>query len=98
MGEGLSYSLSRGFSGGVSGKEPACQYRRQREVGLIHLGLEDPLEEGMAHVGRPGVWRGCSENGQGGQCIPALAPRVLCPRRPLSPTQTGVVGQTGAKV
>lgn len=50
------------------------------------------------HVGRPGVWRGHSENGQGGQCAPALALRVLCPGRPLSPTQTGVVGETGAKV
>ena len=57
MGEGLSYSLSRGFSGGGSGKEPACQCRRQREAGLIHLGLEDPLEEGMATHSSIFAWR-----------------------------------------
>ena len=27
--------LPRGFPGGASGKEPACQFRRQRETGLI---------------------------------------------------------------
>ena len=35
------------FPGGASGKEPACQCRRQ-EKRVRSLGQEDPLEEGMA--------------------------------------------------
>ena len=38
--------LPRGFPGGASGKEPACQCRRHRQV--WSLSGEDPLEEGMA--------------------------------------------------
>ena len=41
------HNAHRGFPGGASGKESACQCRRhKRQVQL--LGLEDPLEEGMA--------------------------------------------------
>ena len=36
-----------GFPGGTSGKEPACQCR-MCETPVQSLGLEDPLEEGMA--------------------------------------------------
>ena len=43
----VSYTLSGGFPGGGSSKEPACQCRRQRDLGSILVG-EDPLEEGMA--------------------------------------------------
>ena len=35
---------SAGFPGGTSGKEPACQETRERQV--LSLGWEDPLEEG----------------------------------------------------
>ena len=35
------------FPGGASGKEPACQCRRQ-ETQVPSLGGEDPLEEAMA--------------------------------------------------
>ena len=44
-------SLTRahpGFPGGVSGKEPTCQCRSHKRCGFDPLGLEDPLEEGMA--------------------------------------------------
>ena len=35
----------QGFPGGTSGKEPACQYRRQRNVGLIpEEGHGNPLQ------------------------------------------------------
>ena len=34
-----------GFPGGASGKEPACQCRRLRDMGSIP-GSEDPLEKG----------------------------------------------------
>ena len=46
----------RSFSGGSSGKEPACQYRRQ-EKQVRSLGQKDALQEGMAtHSGIP-AWR-----------------------------------------
>ena len=32
----------------TSGKEPACQCRRHKEMWIQSLGQEDPLEEGMA--------------------------------------------------
>ena len=35
-----------GFSGGASGKEPACQCRRHKSQ-VQYLGREDPLEEGI---------------------------------------------------
>ena len=37
-----------GFLDGVSGKEPACQCRSLKGKQVWSLGLEDPLEEGMA--------------------------------------------------
>ena len=52
-------SLSKekqGFTGGVSGKEPACQSRDVRGVGLIP-GWEDPLEKGMAIPSSILAWR-----------------------------------------
>ena len=36
-----------GFPGGASGKEPACQCRRHKEIQVQSLGQEDPLEEGI---------------------------------------------------
>ena len=46
--EGLSLMLeATDWSGGATGKEPACQCSRHvRDIGS--LGREDPLEEGMA--------------------------------------------------
>ena len=38
----------KGFPGGTSGKEPACQCRRP-ELWVRFLGQEDPLEEGTAN-------------------------------------------------
>ena len=35
-------------SGGTSGKEPACQFRRTLQTQVRSLGWEDPLEEGTA--------------------------------------------------
>ena len=45
-----------GFPGGTSGKEPACQCRRQ-ETRVRSLGQEDPLEEGMATHSSILAWR-----------------------------------------
>jgi len=43
---GLSaVTQNRGLPWWLSGKEPACQWRRRR---LDSLGWEDPLEKGMA--------------------------------------------------
>ena len=42
--------------GGISGKEPACQSRRQKETRVQSLGLEDPLEE-MATYFNILAWR-----------------------------------------
>ena len=38
--------LYRGFPGDASGKEPACQCKRHKEIRVRALGREDPLEEG----------------------------------------------------
>ena len=38
----------RGFPSGTSGKEPAWQCQRLKEIWVRSLGREDPLEEGMA--------------------------------------------------
>ena len=46
-----------GFRGGTSGKEPACQCRRCLEMWVQYLGLEDPLEEGMATHSSILAWR-----------------------------------------
>ena len=40
----LDFSLSRGFPGGTSGKELACQCRRH-ETQVRSLGWEDPMEK-----------------------------------------------------
>ena len=45
-----------GFPGGASGKEPACQCRRQRDMGST-LGQEDSLEEGTATHSSILAWR-----------------------------------------
>ena len=47
---------SMGFLGGASGKEHACQCRRQ-ETQLQFLGREDLLEEGMATHSSILAWR-----------------------------------------
>ena len=44
-----------GFSGGTSGKESTCQYRRQTWV--RSLGQEDPLEKGTATHSSVLAWR-----------------------------------------
>ena len=44
----IIFSISFANDGGDSGKEPACQCRRCQETQVQSLGLEDPLEEGMA--------------------------------------------------
>ena len=38
----------RGFPGGASGKEPACQCRSHERRGFDSLGGEDPVEKSMA--------------------------------------------------
>ena len=40
--------VQKGFPGGTSGKEPACQCRRHKRCRFDPLGWEAPLEEGMA--------------------------------------------------
>ena len=47
---------SQGFPSGASGKEPACQCRRCKRLGFA-LGLEDPLEEGIATHSSILAWR-----------------------------------------
>ena len=39
--------VQKGFPGGASGKEPACQCRRHKRCRFDPLGWEGPLEEGM---------------------------------------------------
>ena len=46
----------RGFPGAACGKQPTCQCQRH-ETWVQSLGLEDPLEEGMANHSRIFVWR-----------------------------------------
>ena len=46
-----------GFPGGTSGKEPACQCRRHKEMWVWPLGWGDPLEEGMATHSSVLAWR-----------------------------------------
>ena len=48
----ISYIVSVGFPGGVSGQEPACQLKRH-ETPVLSLGHEDSLEKGMAML----AWR-----------------------------------------
>ena len=40
--------IQLGFPGGAIGKGPACQGSRHKEISVPTLGLEDPLDEGMA--------------------------------------------------
>ena len=49
----LQISRTVGFPGGASGKESACQYKRQ----VQSLGQEDPLEEEMATHSNILAWR-----------------------------------------
>ena len=51
----MIYTGYRGFPGGASGKEPACQCRRQKRV--WSLGQEEPLEECMTTHSRILAWR-----------------------------------------
>ena len=46
-----------GFPGGAGGKEPICQGRRYKEMWILLLGQEDPLEEGMATNSSVLAWR-----------------------------------------
>ena len=46
----------RCYPGGTSGKEHASQCRR-RDTRVLSLGLEDPLEEGMATCSSTLAWR-----------------------------------------
>ena len=57
---GLAWLQSRprrGFPGGASDEEPACQRRRHKEALVRSLGQEDPLEEGMATHSSILAWR-----------------------------------------
>ena len=47
----------RGFPGGTSGKQPACQCRRHSKTRVRSLGREDPLQEGMATHSSFLAWR-----------------------------------------
>ena len=46
-----------GFPGDTGGKEPIYQCRRHKETQIRSLGLEDPLEEGMATYSSILAWR-----------------------------------------
>ena len=46
-----------GFPGGASGKEPACQCKRQKRCGLDPWFWENPLEEVMATHSSIIAWR-----------------------------------------
>ena len=59
-GENIIMRISRvqeAFPGGASGKEPACQCKRQERHRARVLGQEDPLEEGMATYSSILAWR-----------------------------------------
>ena len=56
----------KGFLGGPSGKEPPCQFRKHNEMWVRSLGLEDPLEEGMATHSSILAWRTPSKEEPGG--------------------------------
>ena len=53
----LDYRAALGFLGNASGKEPACQCRRHKEMQAPSLGREDLLEEGMATHSSILAWR-----------------------------------------
>ena len=57
--EFLTMSSGDLFSGGTSGKEPACQCRRRKMRGMWirSPGQEDPLKEGMAPHSSTLAWR-----------------------------------------
>ena len=48
--------VKRGFPGGISGKEPACQCKRLKKMRVRSPSWEDPLEEGMSPT--PGLLPG----------------------------------------
>ena len=52
----LSIKYSRGFPGGASGTEPACQRRRHKRCWFDSLGWEDALEKGMAAHSSTFAW------------------------------------------
>ena len=49
--------VKRGFPGGTSGKEPACQSKRLKKMQVQTLGWEDPREEGTATHSSILAWR-----------------------------------------
>ena len=66
---------SVGFPGGISSKEPTCQYRRLKRCGFNPLGQEDPLEEGMATHSSVLAWR-IPRTEEPGGCRPGVAERA----------------------
>ena len=44
----LASTLPKGFPGGATGKEPACQFRRKKSHELDPWVQKIPLDEGMA--------------------------------------------------
>jgi len=58
-------SIPLGFSSGASGKEATFQYRRHKRC-VQSLGLEDPLEEGLATYSSILAWRIPWTEGPGG--------------------------------
>ena len=71
----LSDYLSKGFSGGASGKEPPCQCRKLKRHRFNPLGQEDPLEKNMAAHSSILVWKiSWMEEPGGPQSI--VSPRV----------------------
>ena len=53
----VAHLQSPGVPGGASGKEPAYQCRRHKEMGVRSLGREDPLQEGMSTHSSVLAWR-----------------------------------------
>ena len=53
---GVSVAV-KGFPGGASGKEPACQTQKTLQTRVQSLGQEDPLEKGMAIHSSILAWR-----------------------------------------
>ena len=64
------YSCERGFPGGTSGTEPACQCMRHRDSGSI-------LESGRSPVGGNGkpLQYSCLENPHGQRSLAGHSPR-----------------------
>ena len=58
--------LLKGFRSAASGKESACQCRRQQGMGVWSLGQEDPLEGGTATHSSILAWRSHGQRSLGG--------------------------------